>query len=113
MEMKMTKDDFGQKIDMLDELLNDSNIRFEPAKIWHLLAEIADRAPRDGEELPQPPAADCPESGEAGQQATSDHCGLCGGKGFFRGIECPACHTQVVADPWENMDRAGPAAREA
>jgi hypothetical protein len=102
MEMEMTEDDFGQKIDVLDQLLNDSNVRLEPAKIWHLLAEIADRAPRDGEVLPQPPAVDCPESGETGKEATSIPCGLCGGTGVFRGIECPACQTQVVADPWDD-----------
>jgi hypothetical protein len=100
MKMKMTEDDFVNKIDVLDELLNDSTIRFDPAKIWHLLAEIADRAPRDNEELPS--AADGPESGEAGRKAASIPCGLCGGKGVFRGIDCPACQTRVIADPWDD-----------
>ena len=102
MEMKMAEDDFVNKIDVLDELLNDSNIRFDPAKIWHLLAEIADRAPRDNEELPQPPAADRPESGEASRKAASIPCGLCGGRGVFRGIDCPACQTRLIADPWDD-----------
>ena len=37
MEMKMTEDDFVNKIDVLDELLNDSTIRFDPAKIRTVL----------------------------------------------------------------------------
>ncbi len=97
----MTEDDFLRKIDVLDELLNDSNIRFDPAKIWHLLAEIADRARRDSEEPLQPPAAERPESVEAAPKAASIPCGLCGGKGVFRGIDCPACQTQVIAHPWD------------
>ncbi len=97
----MTEDNFVNKIDLLDDLLNNSNIRLDPAKIWHLLAEIADRAPRDSEELPQTPAAGCPESVAAGEEATSIPCGLCGGKGVFRGIKCPACQTQVVGHLWD------------
>jgi hypothetical protein len=99
MEIEMKEDDFVQKIDMLDQLLNDANVRLEPAKIWSLLAEIVERASPNREGLPQPPAADCPESGKMGGQAMRIPCGLCGNKGVFRGIECPACQAEVIVDP--------------
>ena len=41
----MTDAEYDRKLDELDRLLNDPEVRMEPACIWSLLAEIADRGP--------------------------------------------------------------------
>jgi hypothetical protein len=42
-ETGMTDIEYARKLDELDRLLNDPDIPMEPAKIWTLLAEIAQR----------------------------------------------------------------------
>ena len=37
----MTDADYARKLDELDRLLNDPDVPMEPAKVWSLLAEIA------------------------------------------------------------------------
>lgn len=39
----MTETEYGRKLDELDRLLNDPDVPMEPAKVWSLLAEIAQR----------------------------------------------------------------------
>ncbi len=39
----MTETDYTRKLDELDRLLNDPDVPMEPAKVWSLLAEIAQR----------------------------------------------------------------------
>ena len=39
----MTDDEYARKLDQLDRLLNDPDVPMEPAKVWSLLAEIAQR----------------------------------------------------------------------
>ncbi len=43
----MTKRDFDRKVEQLDRLLNDPDVRMEPELIWALLAEVSrfERAP--------------------------------------------------------------------
>lgn len=36
----MTQQDFDQKLDELDRLLNDPEVRLEPNRVWSLLAEV-------------------------------------------------------------------------
>jgi hypothetical protein len=36
----MTQQDFDQKLDELDRLLNDPDVRLEPNRVWSLLAEV-------------------------------------------------------------------------
>lgn len=38
----MTEADHARKLDEVDRLLNDPKMPMDPAKIWSLLAEIAD-----------------------------------------------------------------------
>ncbi len=38
----MTERDFDSKLRELDRLLNDPEVRLEPARVWSLLAEVAD-----------------------------------------------------------------------
>jgi hypothetical protein len=42
----MTQQDFERKLDELDRLLNDPDVRLEPSRVWSLLAEVSqhDRA---------------------------------------------------------------------
>ena len=40
-ETNMTDADYARKLDELDRLLNDPDVPMEPAKVWSLLAEIA------------------------------------------------------------------------
>lgn len=50
----MTDADYARKLDELDRLLNDPGVPMEPAKVWSLLAEIAQRdraAPQAGQKL--------------------------------------------------------------
>jgi hypothetical protein len=42
-ETKMTDTEYARKLDELDRLLNDPDVPMEPAKVWSLLAEIAQR----------------------------------------------------------------------
>ena len=42
-EMDMTDAEYARKLDELDRLLNDPDVPMEPAKVWSLLAEIAQR----------------------------------------------------------------------
>ena len=37
----MTQQDFEQKLDELDSLLNDPDVRLEPSRVWMLLAEVS------------------------------------------------------------------------
>ena len=39
----MTDTEYARKLDELDRLLNDPDVPMEPAKVWSLLAEIAQR----------------------------------------------------------------------
>jgi hypothetical protein len=39
----MTDTDYARKLEELDRLLNDPDVPMEPAKVWSLLAEIAQR----------------------------------------------------------------------
>lgn len=40
-DARMTDADYARKLDELDRLLNDPDVPMEPAKVWSLLAEIA------------------------------------------------------------------------
>lgn len=40
----MTETDYTKKLDELDRLLNDPDVKMEPSRIWSLLAEIARHA---------------------------------------------------------------------
>lgn len=42
-DKKMTDTEYARKLDELDRLLNDPDVPMEPAKVWSLLAEIAQR----------------------------------------------------------------------
>ncbi len=42
-ETDMTDAEYARKLDELDRLLNDPDVPMEPAKVWSLLAEIAQR----------------------------------------------------------------------
>ena len=37
----MTEIDYAHKLDELERLLNDPDVRMEPARVWSILAEIA------------------------------------------------------------------------
>jgi hypothetical protein len=37
----MTETDYSRKLDELDRLLNDPDVRLEPARVWALLAEVS------------------------------------------------------------------------
>jgi hypothetical protein len=39
----MTDAEYARKLDELDRLLNDPDVPMEPAKVWSLLAELAQR----------------------------------------------------------------------
>jgi hypothetical protein len=39
----MTDTEYARKLDELDRLLNDPDVPMEPARVWSLLAEIAQR----------------------------------------------------------------------
>ena len=39
----MTDTDYARKLDEVDRLLNDPDVKMEPALVWSLLAEIAQR----------------------------------------------------------------------
>lgn len=39
----MTEADYSRKLDELDRLLNDPDVRLEPARVWALLAEMRQR----------------------------------------------------------------------
>jgi hypothetical protein len=45
----MTETEYTRKLDELDRLLNDPDVPIEPARVWSLLAEIAQRDLVDGE----------------------------------------------------------------
>lgn len=42
----VTQADYANKIDELDRLLNDPDVRLEPARVWALLAEVKQVAQR-------------------------------------------------------------------
>ncbi len=42
-EPGMTDAEYSRKLDELDRLLNDPDVPMEPARVWSLLAEIAQR----------------------------------------------------------------------
>ncbi|HEY7579973.1 MAG TPA: hypothetical protein VH855_20485 [Acetobacteraceae bacterium] len=42
-DKEMTETEYARKLDELDRLLNDPDVPMEPAKVWSLLAEIAQR----------------------------------------------------------------------
>ena len=37
----MTESDYSRKLDELDRLLNDPDVRLEPSRVWALLAEVS------------------------------------------------------------------------
>ncbi len=39
----MNDDEYGQKLDELDRLLNDPDVPMQPSRIWSLLAELSQR----------------------------------------------------------------------
>ena len=39
----MTDAEYSRKLDELDRLLNDPDVPMEPARVWSLLAELAQR----------------------------------------------------------------------
>ena len=39
----MTDPEYARKLDELDRLLNDPDVPMQPARVWSLLAEIAER----------------------------------------------------------------------
>lgn len=39
----MADDNYAEKLDELDRLLNDPDVPMQPARVWSLLAEIAHR----------------------------------------------------------------------
>ncbi len=39
----MTETEYARKLDELDRLLNDPDVPIQPARVWSLLAEIAER----------------------------------------------------------------------
>lgn len=39
----MTEFEYSRKLEELDQLLNDPDVAMEPARVWSLLAEIAQR----------------------------------------------------------------------
>ena len=39
----MTEAEYARKLDELDRLLNDPDVPMQPARVWSLLAEIAQR----------------------------------------------------------------------
>ncbi len=39
----MTETDYARKLDEVDRLLNDPDVKMEPARVWSLLAEISQR----------------------------------------------------------------------
>ncbi len=41
----MTDADYSRKIDEIDRLLNDPDVRLEPARVWALLAEVRSEEP--------------------------------------------------------------------
>ncbi|MEJ0045155.1 MAG: peptide chain release factor 1 [Rhodospirillales bacterium] len=46
----MTQQDFEQKLDELDKLLNDPEVQLEPNRVWSLLAEVTEHdLTRDGD----------------------------------------------------------------
>jgi hypothetical protein len=45
----MTETEYARKLDELDRLLNDPDVPIEPARVWSLLAEIAQRDLMHGE----------------------------------------------------------------
>ncbi len=48
----MTEEEYTQKLDELDHLLNDPEVPMQPGRIWSLLAEISHR---DLSAMPAPP----------------------------------------------------------
>jgi hypothetical protein len=42
-DKQMTDTEYARKLDELDRLLNDPDVPMEPARVWSLLAEIAQR----------------------------------------------------------------------
>jgi hypothetical protein len=40
----MTDDDYGQKLDELDRLLNDPDVPMQPTLIWQLVDEVSKHA---------------------------------------------------------------------
>jgi hypothetical protein len=38
---RMTKEEYGRKLNELDRLLNDPGVPIEPDRVWSLLAEIS------------------------------------------------------------------------
>jgi hypothetical protein len=46
--LPVTDADYCRKLDELDRLLNDPDIRLEPARVWALLAEVSCMSPQSG-----------------------------------------------------------------
>lgn len=43
-QLVMTETEYARKLDEVDRLLNDPDIPIDPARIWSLLADIAERS---------------------------------------------------------------------
>jgi hypothetical protein len=58
----MTEAEYAGKLADLDRLLNDPDVRMQPARVWALLAEIAagEPAPAAASTRPPGPPAECP-----------------------------------------------------
>ncbi len=57
----MTDTEYNRKLDELDRLLNDPTVPMQPARIWDMLAEVAERGsvnsfPHQSGTLYSPPA---------------------------------------------------------
>ena len=54
----MTDTDYSHKLDELERLLNDPDVRMEPARVWTILDELARHHEKDAHDvagLPGPP----------------------------------------------------------
>jgi hypothetical protein len=56
----MTDDNYGQKLDELDRLLNDPDVPMQPTLIWHLLGEVSKQVTDTPRLANLDPAADTP-----------------------------------------------------
>jgi hypothetical protein len=53
----MMQDDYVRKLDELDTLLNDPDVPMDPARVWSLLADLADKGSGPRTNRTVPPAA--------------------------------------------------------
>ena len=60
----MTDAEYARKLDQLDRLLNDPDVPMEPAKVWSLLAELAQRDIGSTAHFPEPGLRSVPHGGD-------------------------------------------------